>query len=133
MNQERLIKVAKRLLQVEDLPYSAEISIVLTTDEHIHHLNSAYRGKDCPTDVLSFQQLDGDEIVSASDEPVLLGDVVISVETAARQASDRGKLLDEELSLLVAHGILHLLGHDDETDEGAERMRERESAILESI
>ncbi len=133
MNQESLIRVANKLLQVEDLSYSPEISIVLTDDEHIHRLNRDYRGKDRPTDVLSFQQLDEDETVSAPDEPVLLGDVVISVETAARQASERGKPLDEELSLLVAHGILHLLGYDDETDEGAEKMREREAAVLERI
>lgn len=133
MNQESLIRVANKLLQVEDLSYSAEISIVLTTDEHIHRLNMDYRGKDRPTDVLSFQQFDEDETVPAPDEPVLLGDVVISVETAARQASERGKPPDEELSLLVAHGILHLLGYDDETDEGAEKMREREERVLRDL
>ena len=134
VNQEKLTRVAKRLLQVEKFPHPAEVSIVLTTDGHIHGLNRDYRGKDKPTDVLSFQQLEeGLPQLLGPDEPVVLGDVVISVETAARQAAERDRTLDDELALLVAHGMLHLLGYDDETDEGADEMREREKAVLESI
>jgi len=133
VNQERLTRVAKELLQAEKFPYPAEVSILLTTDEHIHQLNRDYRGKDKPTDVLSFQQWEEDEIQGEPEEPVVLGDVVISIETASRQAEEKGWTLDDELSLLVVHGILHLLGYDDETDEGAEEMRERERAVLGSI
>ena len=155
VNQARLIRVAKKLLRVEEFPRPAEVSVLLTTDEQIRQLNRDYRGKDRPTDVLSFQQLEDDvpfgvrwldtalacepphnKAVSSHrtprgrsvEEPVILGDVVISVETAARQAAERGRSLDDELSLLVAHGILHLLGYDDETEEGAEEMRRHEEA-----
>ncbi len=131
MNQEKLIKVAKELLRVEEFPQPAEVSILLTTDEHIHQLNREYRGKDRPTDVLSFQQLEEDQPqLTSPEEPVILGDVVISVETAARQAAERDRSLDDELSLLVVHGILHLLGYDDDTDDGAEEMRRHEMAVL---
>ncbi len=139
VDQDRLAAVAERLLQVEEFQYPAEVSIVLTTDEHIHELNRDYRGKDKPTDVLSFQQLDESEpprLLGGSpdmEEPVVLGDVVVSVETASRQAAERDRTLDDEIALLVAHGMLHLLGYDDETDEGADEMRERERAVLESI
>jgi probable rRNA maturation factor len=132
VDQDKLVRVANKLLRVEDFPYSAEVSIVLTTDEHIHELNRDYRGKDKPTDVLSFQQLEEDDLRGQPDEPVILGDVVISVETASRQAAERHWTLDDELALLAAHGMLHLLGYDDETDEGADEMREHEKAVLES-
>jgi probable rRNA maturation factor len=121
-------------LQAEGFSRPAEVSILLTTDEHIRQLNRDYRGKDRPTDVLSFQQLDEDWSVGSAeaqrDEPVVLGDVVISVETAARQAARGDRSLDDEMSLLVVHGILHLLGYDDETEEGAEEMRRHEQAVL---
>lgn len=130
MNQEKLVLVAKKLLQAEEFPQPAEVSILLTTDEHIHQLNRDYRGKDRPTDVLSFRQLEEEDSRDEYDELVMLGDVVISVETAARQAAQRNRPLDDEVSLLVVHGILHLLGYDDETDEGAEEMREHERAVL---
>lgn len=130
MNQEKLVLVAKKLLQAEEFPRPAEVSILLTTDEHIHQLNRDYRGKDRPTDVLSFRQLEEEDSRDEYDELVMLGDVVISVETAARQAAQRNRPLDDEVSLLVVHGILHLLGYDDETDEGAEEMREHERAVL---
>ena len=125
VNQARLIRVAQELLQAEEFPLPAEVSILLTTEEHIRQLNRDYRGKDRPTDVLSFQQLEDD-----LSSPVILGDVVISVGTAARQAAERDRTLDDELSLLIVHGILHLLGYDDETEEGAEEMRKHEMAVL---
>ncbi len=130
MNQERLIAAAKRLLQAEGVPVGVEVSVLLTTDEHIHQLNRDYRHKDRPTDVLSFQQMDEEGLAEESGEPIILGDVVISVETASRQAAERDRPLDDEMALLVVHGILHLLGCDDETDEGAEEMRERQKAVL---
>ena len=129
MDQTRLIQVVRKSLQVEGYARSAEISIVLMDDEQIHELNRDYRGIDRPTDVLSFSQVEGMPVESF-EERVSLGDVVISVETAARQAEARGGTLEDELDLLVAHGMLHLLGYDDETDDGAEEMRERERKIL---
>jgi probable rRNA maturation factor len=99
------------------------------TDPEIHSLNRQYRGKDKPTDVLSFPLAD-------ALQSFLLGDVVISIETAARQAQQRGHSLREELQILLIHGILHLLGYDHEVSRReAIRMhrKEREAkALLES-
>jgi probable rRNA maturation factor len=108
----------------------AEVSLLLTDDAEVQELNRRYRGKDRPTDVLSFAQQECLENTplppQISGAPRLLGDVVISVDTAARQAAARGANLEEELALLTVHGILHLLGYEDETEAGAERMRQRE-------
>jgi probable rRNA maturation factor len=107
----------------------AELSLALVTDPEIHTLNRQYRGKDKPTDVLSFPL--ADEL-----QPFLLGDVVISVETAARQAQRRDHSLREELQTLLIHGILHLLGYDHEVSRPeAVRMRRKErevKAVLEA-
>ena len=93
------------------------------TDPEIHTLNLQYRKKDKPTDVLSFPL--ADEL-----QPQLLGDVVISVETAARQAQRRSHSLREELQTLLIHGILHLLGYDHETSRSeAIRMHRKEREI----
>jgi len=103
-----------------------EVSITLTDDEGIRRLNRTYLGKDAPTDVLAFPM---DE--EAEGESVrLLGDVVVSVETAARQAEERGKALEDEIDLLVAHGLLHLLGYDDKTPQGLEQMNTRVAQVL---
>jgi probable rRNA maturation factor len=129
-----LRQAGNRLLRSERL-YAAEVSILLTDDEFVHDLNLRYRGYDKPTDVLSFALRD--TVPNAPCAPKLpglqdpLGDVIISVETAARQAAAHGVSLSHELSLLTVHGILHLLGHEDDTEEGAERMRVREREILE--
>jgi probable rRNA maturation factor len=129
-----LRRAGNRLLLLERL-YSAEVSILLTDDEFVHELNLRYRGYDKPTDVLSFALRD--TVPNAPCVPKLpglqdtLGDVIISVETAARQAAAHGVSLSDELSLLTVHGILHLLGHEDDTEEGAEIMRVREREILE--
>lgn len=92
-------------LDLED----AELSVLLTDDRRIQELNREHRHKDKPTDVLSFP-LDEDE--ASPDSPRLLGDVVISLDTADRQARGRGRPLVEEVRFLLAHGILHLIGHD---------------------
>lgn len=115
----------------------AELSIVLTTDAAIRRLNREFRGKDAPTDVLSFPQLD-DAARSREHEadgapPVILGDVVISIATALRQARAMRITPMIRLRTLLIHGILHLLGYDHERSSAdARRMfaRERELAAL---
>ena len=102
------------------------MSLVLADDAAIHTLNRDWRGVDKPTDVLSWPL---EEDASANTEDVL-GDVVISLDTARRQAKSRGWTLEEETALLLVHGILHLLGHQDDTDAGAEAMRVWERRIL---
>jgi len=98
---------------------SVEISIALVDDAAMRELNRRYRGKDTPTDVLSFPMTPE---VAISGVPRLLGDVVISMDTALRQAETGGRSLDEELCHLVIHGVLHLLGYDDVTPEGFTEM-----------
>jgi probable rRNA maturation factor len=96
-------------------------------DAAIARLNADYRGTPRPTDVLSFSQIEG----AGPEGGHLLGDVVISVETARRQARERGRPLDEEVAALLVHGVLHLLGYDHERSAaGARAMfaREREVA-----
>jgi len=108
-----------------------EISILLLDDPQIRELNREYRKKDKPTDVLSFPMLDDtDENV----QPQLLGDIVISVETAEKQAQKRKGSLYNELSTLLIHGTLHLLGYDHELSKKDEKeMRKKETEIFNKI
>jgi probable rRNA maturation factor len=99
---------------------NAELSIVFTGDDQIRKLNKIYRGKNRPTDVLAFAQREGPLGDRAGR---LLGDVVVSVPTARRQAASAGRSLVDELTFLVAHGLLHLLGWDHATAEDDRRMR----------
>lgn len=108
------------LLRHEGLANDPEISVVFCDDPFIQALNAEYRGKNKPTDVLSFAQ----------DDPQTLGDIVISVPTAARQAEAADWLLESEIALLGVHGLLHLLGYDDETDIGAWDMQRRTERVL---
>lgn len=133
VDENKIIAVARAALQVEQFPKPAEISIVLTDDAQMQVLNRQYRGKNRSTDVLSFSQLEGEPFAAGPEGMVGLGDVVISVETAGRQAVEHGHSLQDELDLLVAHGMLHLLGYDDETEAGAAEMRQHEAAILEEV
>lgn len=103
-----------------------ELSVVLCDDAFIQPLNRDWRGKDQPTDVLSFPQSD-----AHSPEGGLLGDLVISVETAAAAAARLGHRTEEELQVLLVHGLLHLLGFDHEQGEAeAARMRAEEARLL---
>ena len=104
----------------EGLSDTVEVSVVLCDDPFIRNLNRAHRGMDKSTDVLSFAQ----------EDPVYLGDVVISLETAARQAEHAGWPLGNEISLLAVHGVLHLVGYDDHSVEEAVEMRDKAEAIL---
>ena len=128
-----LRKAAQRLLR-EEGPPRAEVSVLLTDDATVHAMNRDYRGYDRPTDVLSFAlndpMPDAPPMPSLPGHPALLGDVIISVDTAERQANALGISLENELALLTVHGILHLLGYEDETESGAAQMRVREQAIL---
>jgi probable rRNA maturation factor len=111
-----------RALQISN----AELSILLTGDDQIQKLNRIYRAKNRPTDVLSFSQREGDLGDQAGR---LLGDVVVSVPTARRQARTSGRSLIDELTFLIAHGLLHLIGWDHLT-EGDDRRMRREARRL---
>ena len=105
----------------------AEVSVLLAGDARIRKLNREYRGIDSATDVLAFAMGDGE---FADLHPQLLGDVIISVDTAEKQAEKAGRGLLEELKLLAIHGTLHLLGYDDETSADRALMRRRERKYL---
>lgn len=105
-----------RLLQLE----KAELSILLTGDRQIHKLNRIYRDKDRPTDVLAFAMREGEFADVAGG---LLGDVIISIPTASRQAKARGAATLDEVTMLLAHGLLHLLGWDHDTKKKDAAMR----------
>ena len=117
---------ASKILALLDVR-GAELSIVLCDDAFIRALNRDYRGLDRSTDVLSFSQGDGVEGGSTS---AVLGDVVISLETAARQARARRQGLVDEATALLVHGVLHLVGYDHEGSRGAKVMFAR-AAFLE--
>jgi rRNA maturation RNase YbeY len=99
---------AARLLN--ELNVDAELSVVLVDDREMQALNATYRKKNRPTDVLAFSMREGEPAPRTN----LLGDVVISVDTAARQAAERGVSVAAEIRTLLTHGILHLLGYDHE-------------------
>ncbi len=105
----------------------SELSIALVDDASIAELNGQYRDKPRPTDVLSFSLVEGD---FADHRGGMLGDVVISVETAVDQAKERHRGLDETVARLLVHGVLHLIGHDHEDDDEAREMQAEERRLL---
>ncbi len=122
LNRQRRQRVAltrlRRVLEgaARTLGVTGELVVVIAGDRLLRRLNREFRGKDKPTDVLSFPG-DGGEGG--------LGDVVISVETARRNARALGRTLPRELDVLVLHGLLHVLGYDHETDDGTMERLER--------
>jgi len=111
--------------RIVELMPNCEVSVLLASDEFVHDLNLRYRGVDSATDVLSFPQ----------EDPIVLGDIVISVETAQAQAQRASWPVDSELALLAVHGLLHLAGFDDEEESGALEMeiKTREALCAASI
>jgi len=118
---ERATRAA--LAEAEASEGEVEVSIVLADDATVHALNQRWRGRDAPTNVLSF----------ASGERPLLGDVVLAYETVAREAAEQDKSLADHLAHLVTHGVLHLLGFDHEAPHEAEAMEALERRALAGI
>jgi probable rRNA maturation factor len=108
----------------------AELSILLVGDAEIAALNHLYRGRPRPTDVLAFSLLEGAHADRRGD---LLGDVVIGIETAARQARARRRTLDDEVARLLVHGALHLVGYDHLRSAEARRMRAQERRVWRAL
>jgi len=119
--KQQVRKMADAMLQELDL-LDAELSVLLTDDKVIRTLNREHRSKDRATDVLSFH-FDSRRALTTYGTPLLLGDVVISLDTAARQALGRRRPLLAELRLLLAHGLLHLVGYDHATPKQKREMR----------
>jgi len=102
-------------------PRADSLAVRFVSDREMRRLNRTYRHRDQPTDVLSFP---GDD-PPVAEQPSHLGDVAVSVPTARRQADELGHSVERELRILLLHGILHCLGHDHETDDGAMSRLER--------
>jgi rRNA maturation RNase YbeY len=123
----RLGRAARRLLRRLDLG-ETELSILLVNDREMRALNRRYRGIDRPTDVLAFAQGEG----AGGTPDGLLGDVVISVDAAKRQAREAGESLGWEADRLLIHGLLHLLGYDHERSAAEARRMQRRERMLAS-
>ena len=119
-----------------DQAFAAEVSIKLTDDEEVRALNAQYRGKDKPTNVLSFPMVQADllDALSNSDDgEVLLGDIVLAHGVCAAEAGEKGIPVDTHATHLIVHGMLHLLGYDHMADAEAEAMEGIERAALGSL
>jgi probable rRNA maturation factor len=123
------------VLMAEKFKQDAEVSVSFVSNEEIRRLNRIYRQKDRSTDVLSFPLgQNGRYDVNKETGCALLGDVVISLETAVRQANMYGHSLEREIGFLTVHSMLHLLGYDHETSPLEERkMREKEEEVLAAL
>lgn len=135
--EQALPKVVRAALAPQWNPEDVEIGLTLVDDEAIAELNEQYRGVAGPTDVLSFPLFTKDELAQIAAEPglhperpLLLGDVVISVETARRQAAEYGHSFGRELAFLLVHGVLHLLGYEHDDEASRAEMRAKEEAVL---
>lgn len=129
-----LRNVALSALERQDLPRSAELSLLLTTDEEVRRLNREHRGIDRPTDVLSFSLVEGEPVPQApAAGSMLLGDVVVSYPQAVRQAGEYGHSIEREVAFLSVHGVLHLLGYDHQDPEEEAKMVARQNETLESL
>lgn len=140
--------LARSVLATEGVRGHAEMSLLFIAPDDMAELNSQFMGKQGPTDVLAFP-IDASEVEVASlparsvgpdrapadpgDMPLLLGDVVVCPSVAAAQAPEHAGTLDDELALLVVHGILHVLGHDHAEPEETARMRARELELLQEL
>lgn len=135
-------KAVSETLREEAFPRPAEISVSFVSNEEIHALNLEYRGKDKPTDVLSFPMWEEDELdtgaaagdIDPGNDAVLLGDIVISAEKAVEQAAEYGHSPEREFAVLAVHSTLHLLGYDHETSaEDEAHMNQKQEEILTKI
>ena len=151
-NNQRKFKVTKDMrdlvrsavkaaLEYMDFPLKSEVSVMFTDDEEIHELNRMHRGVDRPTDVLSFPLFEYDENGDITEDDLdfnpngemLLGDIVMSLETASRQAQEYGHSFEREIGFLTVHSMLHLFGYDHMTPEDEEEMFGYQREILERI
>ena len=116
---------------------TVEVSVRLTSDDEVHALNRQYRGKDAPTNVLSFPMIQPDLLdtvtQNSDDGEVLLGDIVLAHGVCAREAAERGVTVESHATHLIVHGALHLLGYDHQTDQEGDAMEEIERLALAAL
>ncbi|MGD2434726.1 rRNA maturation RNase YbeY [Bacillus velezensis] len=127
---EKLLQFAAEKEGVQD---QAEVSVTIVTNEEIKEINRDYRGKDTPTDVISFalEEEGEDEVeIVGADMPPVLGDIIISADRTKEQAEEYGHSFMRELGFLAVHGFLHLLGYDHMTKEEEEEMFSKQKDLL---
>jgi probable rRNA maturation factor len=134
-----LQRVMEQPLLAENVPPNVEISLVVTGQERIRELNREYRGKDSPTDVLSFSMSEKKEeeenttFIEPPDGLIHLGEVIIAYPQAILQAAEHGHSVRKEMAILIIHGVLHILGYDHEKPELAPLMAAKEEEILSDL
>lgn len=128
VNLQRLRQIVNNIFTILECK-DKEISLLLVDDDDIRKINRNYLGRDFPTNVMAFSLSEGE---FGSINPDVLGDIVISTETAFRDAHDEGLSFDDELDFLIIHGLLHLLGynHENTSHEEAEKMKEKEQELF---
>lgn len=134
---EDYIDVLQRLLvfvaEKEGISQEAEISLSFVSNKDIQEINRNYRQQNKPTDVISFamqEQTDDELHIIGDDGPLILGDIVVSVDKAKEQAEEYGHSLEREFGFLAVHGFLHLLGYDHMNEEDERKMFTRQDEIL---
>ena len=135
--EELILNLLTFAANAEGIEDGTELSVTFMDDSDIREVNHQYRGKDQPTDVISFALEEVGEgeapIIGAPEMPRHLGDLLISVETAKRQAEEYGHSLERELGFLALHGFLHLLGYDHMTEDDEKEMFGRQDELLKSF
>ena len=144
--EEVIRKVILAALDYEKCPYEAEVNVVLTNDEYIHEMNLQFREIDRATDVLSFPLVDyaapadfsgledeANDCFNPDSGELMLGDIVISTQTAARQAEEYGHSYTREVAFLTAHSMLHLMGYDHMEENERAVMEQKQEEILNGL
>jgi len=127
-------RIARHVLDAEDVAPAVEVDIVLADSHTMRELNRLYRGKDEPTDILSFAAHEGEAFIEAPGEVPGLGEIVICLPVAESQAAAAGRPLAGEVAHLLVHGLLHVLGIDHEVSPADEaRMQDREDELLTAL
>ncbi|KJJ41309.1 rRNA maturation factor [Bacillus subtilis] len=136
---EEMLKEVENLLQFaaerEGVQDQAEVSVTIVTNENIQQINKEYRGKDAPTDVISFaleEEGEGEIEIVGAEIPPVLGDIIISADRTREQAEEYNHSFKRELGFLAVHGFLHLLGYDHMTKEEEEEMFTKQKDLLDA-
>ena len=127
-------EVTRQALRLSELRGKFEVNVIITDDWHIRNLNRSFRQVDAPTDVLSFPILDDGSVpVACPSGRILLGDIVVSLDTAVRQAQDDNVAVDHMVAWLICHGMLHLMGINHDNEEMRRAMNQREHSVLRAL
>ncbi|MEC1920107.1 rRNA maturation RNase YbeY [Bacillus subtilis] len=136
---EEMLKEVENLLQFaaerEGVQDQAEVSVTIVSNDDIHQINKEYRGKDAPTDVISFaleEEGEGEVEIVGAEIPPVLGDIIISADRTREQAEEYNHSFKRELGFLAVHGFLHLLGYDHMTKEEEEEMFTKQKELLDA-